>query len=156
MVCKHPHAPSATLFVPCSALATDGVSVDTEDATNVLARIDYIISALEKAGVPPVELQHFKKVIELTRLSEDTEDANDVADDTADESIGVIMEGAVEKLQQGVHGFAPAWKARWIRLLPGTLQVFDARDRPERGTPFLFSLPLSMQQTRIDPGSIRG
>lgn len=137
-----------------SAFATDGVSVDTEDAVNVLARIDYIISSLEKAGIPLAELQHFKKIVELSRPSGNTASATDVADDATDKLIGVIAEGALEKLQQGVHRFAPVWKTRWIRLLLGEMQVFETRDRPEPGTPFLFSLPLSVQQTRIDPGAI--
>ncbi|CAM9311106.1 unnamed protein product, partial [Ectocarpus sp. 6 AP-2014] len=41
----------------------DGISVNTEDAIDVVARIDFIVASLEKAGVPPDELHHFKQVV---------------------------------------------------------------------------------------------
>lgn len=132
-------------FVACST--ADDVSVDTEDAVNVLARIDYIIASLEKAGVPPTELQHFKKVVSLARAT------GAGIDDDNDTSENVIAEAVLEKLQQGVHGFAPVWKPRWIRLVPGELHVFESKARPEPGVGCLFSLPLSVQQTRVDPGA---
>ncbi|CAN0207243.1 unnamed protein product, partial [Ectocarpus sp. 12 AP-2014] len=41
----------------------DEISVNTEDAIDVVARIDFIVASLEKAGVPPDELHHFKQVV---------------------------------------------------------------------------------------------
>ncbi|CAM9591645.1 unnamed protein product [Ectocarpus sp. 12 AP-2014] len=41
----------------------DGISVNTEDAIDVVARIDFIVASLEKAGVPADELHHFKQVV---------------------------------------------------------------------------------------------
>lgn len=114
--------------------------------------MDYIIASLEKAGIPLAELMHFKKIIELNRSPEFGAGATDVADDA---SGAAIAEGALEKLQQGVYRFAPVWKTQWVRVLPGEMQVFKSSNRPEPGTPLLFSLPLSVQQTRIESGSTR-
>lgn len=125
------------------------VSVDTADAADVLSRMDYIIASLEKAGIPLAELMHFKELVERTRSPEYGAGAADVVDDA---SSAAIAEGALEKLQQGVHRFAPVWKTQWVRLLPGEMQVFESSNRPEPGTPLLFSLPLSVQQTRIESG----
>lgn len=133
----------------------DGVSVDTQDAINVVAKIDFIIASLEKAGVPLEELQHFKSVI--SRISQQVNpehhrDGQDAAAGTSDDGEQVVVEGALEKLQRGTQGFAAIWKRRWIRVSPGELEVFESTGWPGPGTPCLFSLPLSVQQTKIDPG----
>lgn len=145
--------------MPCSPCACplpvtgDSLSVNTEDAIDVVARIDFIVASLEKAGVPPEELHHFKQVVSRLQLASATSD-NDVPDDgVGHQQQGVVAEGLLEKLQRGTQGFAPVWKSRWVRILPGELQVFESASRPEhKDTPYLFSLPLSVQQTRIDPG----
>ena len=133
----------------------DGVSVDTQDALNVVARIDFIIASLEKAGVPPEELQYFKSVI--SRIPQqlnpnEYRDRQDASSGTGDDGGQVLVEGALEKLQRGTQGFAAIWKRRWIRVSPGELEVFESSGWPVSGTPCLFSLPLGVQQTRIDPG----
>lgn len=133
----------------------DGVSVDTQDAIDVVARIDFIVASLEKAGFPLEELQHFKSVISRLpqKASPDQHrDGQDASAGTGDDGGGVLVEGALEKLQSGTQGFAAIWKRRWIRVLPGELKVFESTGWPDPGTPCLFSLPLSVQQTRIDPG----
>lgn len=116
-----------------------------------MRRIGFIVASLEKAGVPPEELQHFKQVV--SRLPLANAAGSNAATPTVASGPEVVAEGVLEKLQRGTQGFAPVWKSRWIRILPGELQVFETAGRPERpDTPFLFSLPLSVQQTRIDPG----
>lgn len=136
----------------------DGVSVDTQDALNVVARIDFIIASLEKAGVPPEELQHFKSVIsripQQVNPSEHRDSQDAAAGTGGDDSARGLVEGSLEKLQRGTQGFAAIWKRRWIRVSPGKLEVFESTGWPEPGTSCLFSLPLSVQQTRIDPGEI--
>ena len=120
-----------------------------------MAKIDFIVASLEKAGVPLEELQHFKSVISRLPQKVSTgqhRDGQDASAGTGDDGAGVLVEGALEKLQSGTQGFAAIWKRRWIRVLPGELEVFESTGWPDPGTPCLFSLPLSVQQTRIDPG----
>lgn len=117
-----------------------------------MARIDFIVASLEKAGVPADELQHFKSVVH--RVQSQAYNFVSSTHGSDQDAAGIVAEGALEKLQKGTQGFAPVWKLRWIRLLPGELQVFESRGRPEPGTSYLFSLPLSVQQTRMDPGKM--
>lgn len=109
--------------------------------------------------MPAEELHHFKQVVSRLPLANAASN-NDVPDDGFREpEQGVLVEGVLDKLQRGTQGFAPVWKSRWVRILPGELQVFESAGRPEdKDTPCLFSLPLSIQQTRIDPGetSVQG
>lgn len=127
--------------------------MNTEDAIDVVTRFDFIVASLEKAGVPPEELHRFRQVVSQLPLAK----AAAVLDDGVRQHPEVVAEGALEKLQRGTQGFAPVWKSRWIRILPGELQVFESAERPERpDTPCLFCLPLSIQQTRIDPGEVGG
>lgn len=131
----------------------DGLSVDTEDAIDVVARIDFIVASLEKAGVPAEELHHFKQVVSRLPLASAASNKDGPDDGFREPGQGVLVEGVLEKLQRGTQGFAPVWKSRWVRILPGELQVFESASRPEdKDIPCLFSLPLSVQQTRIDPG----
>lgn len=130
----------------------DSLSVNTEDAIDVVARIDFIVASLEKAGVPPEELHHFKQVVSRLPLASASSN-NGAPDGGVGQQEDVVAEGVLDKLQRGTQGFAPVWKSRWIRILPGELQVFESARRPEHpDTPCLFCLPLSVQQTRIDPG----
>lgn len=130
----------------------DGISVNTEDAIDVVTRIDFIVASLEKAGVPPEELHHFKQVVSRLPVANAASDGTAVPSDAAGAQ-DLVAEGVLDKLQRGTQGFATVWKPRWIRVLPGELQVFESARRPEQpDTPCLFSLPLSVQQTRIDPG----
>lgn len=132
------------------------LSVNTEDAIDVVARFDFIVASLEKAGVPPEELDRFKQVVSRLPLAKAAADTTTVPDDGVGHE-EVVAEGVLEKLQRGTQGFAPVWKSRWIRILPGELQVFESAARPELpDTPCLFCLPLSVQQTRIDPGETGG
>lgn len=127
--------------------------MNTEDAIDVVARFDFIVASLEKAGVPPEELHRFKQVVSRLPLAK----AAAIQDDGIGQHPEVVAEGVLEKLQGGTQGFAPVWKSRWIRILPGELQVFESAERPEQlDTPCLFCLPLSVQQTRIDPGKTEG
>ncbi|CAM9607563.1 unnamed protein product, partial [Discosporangium mesarthrocarpum] len=61
--------------------ATDDFSVNTEDAQNTVAGIEFIIASLRKAGVPESELQHFKGVVqsvaEATHLETGDSDNHD-------------------------------------------------------------------------------
>lgn len=119
----------------------------------MVARFDFIVASLEKAGVPPEELHHFKQVVSRLPLAK----ATAIPDDDTRQYPEVVAEGVLEKLQGGTQGFAPVWKSRWIRISPGELQVFESAQRPEHpDTPCLFCLPLSVQQTRIDPGKTWG
>lgn len=121
----------------------------------MVARIDFIIASLKKAGVPPDELQHFKNVVSKVSLADGkTNNRDRPAGTVASDDGETVAEGVLEKLQRGTHGFAPVWKSRWIRILSGEMQVFASTGRPEAGTPCLFRLPLSVQQTRIDPGKM--
>lgn len=131
-------------------------SVDTEDALNVLGRIDFIIASLEKAGVPPDELRHFKGVVRQT-ASAGAPAVNDEAlavSDNGNRSQEVVAEGTLEILQSGEHCFAVVWRSRWVKLSPGRMEVFVSNSRPQEGTPCQFVLPLSTQQTRLDSGEI--
>lgn len=144
-----------TTCSPCTCqfpITDDSLSVNTEDANDVVARIDFIVASLEKAGVPPEELHHFKQVVSRLPLAA-ASNIDAPGDGVTQQQQGVVVEGVLEKLQRGTQGFAPVWKSRWIRILPGELQVFESASRPEhKDTPCLFCLPLSIQQTRIDPG----
>lgn len=123
--------------------------MNTEDAIDVVTRFDFIVASLEKAGVPLEELHHFKQVVSRLPLAK----AATIPDEGVGQYQDIVAEGVLEKLQRGTQGFAPVWKSRWIRILPGELQVFESACRPEQpDTPCLFCLPLSVQQTRIDPG----
>lgn len=127
--------------------------MNTEDAIDVVARFDFIVASLEKAGVPSEELYRFKQIVSRLPLAK----AAATPDDGIGQPQGVVAEGVLEKLQRGTQGFAPVWKSRWIRILPGELQVFESAGRPDQpDTPYLFCLPLSVQQTRIDPGETEG
>lgn len=138
----------------CCNTETDDFSVNTEDAADVIARFSFIVASLEKAGVPPEELHHFKQVVSRLPLANNAGNAgNALSNDAAGQHPGVVAEGVLEKLQGGTQGFAPVWKSRWIRVLPGELQVFESAGRPEKlDSPCLICLPLSVQQTRIEPG----
>lgn len=113
-----------------------------------MARIDYIVAALEKAGVPYSELQHFKEVVTTARTC-----ASHGADAISSTESGVIAEGTLERLRQGNHGFAAIWRPHWVRLVPGEIQVFGSRTRPSPSTRYQLSLPLSVQQTTIEIGA---
>lgn len=117
----------------------------------MVARIDFIVASLEKAGVPPDELHHFKQVVSRLPVANAAKDGTAVPGD-ATGTQDLVAEGVLDKLQRGAQGFATVWKPRWIRVLPGELQVFESTTRPESDTPCLFSLPLNVQQTRIEPG----
>lgn len=140
------------IYVPVATIDDTSLSVNTEDAIDVVARFDFIVASLEKAGVPPEELHRFKQVVSRLPLAKAAA-INAIPDDGLGQQEEVVAEGVLEKLQGGTQGFAPVWKSRWIRILPGELQVFESAGRPEQpDTPCLFCLPLSVQQTRIDPG----
>ena len=142
----------AVSSVKCS-VKSDDFSVNTEDAVDVVARFSFIVASLEKAGVPPEELQHFRQVVSRLPLAIGGGSSNAAPDDGVGQQPGVVVEGVLEKLQGGTQGFAPVWKSRWIRVLPGELQVFESAGRPEKlDSPCLIRLPLSLQQTRIEPG----
>lgn len=119
----------------------------------MVARIDFIVASLEKAGVPPEELHHFKQVVSRLPVANAANDRTAVPPSDAAGTQNLVAEGVLDKLQRGTQGFATVWKPRWIRVLQGELQVFESASRPEQpDTPCLFSLPLTVQQTRIDPG----
>lgn len=124
-------------------------SADTEDALNVLGRIDFIIASLEKAGVLPDELKHFKGMVRQTALA-----GAPAANNNVRRSQEVVAEGTLEILQSGEHCFAVVWRSRWVKLLLGRMEVFVSNSRPQEGTPCQFVLPLSTKQTRLDSGEI--
>lgn len=126
-------------------------SVDIEDELNVLGRIDFIIASLEKAGVLPDELKHFKRMARQTALAGAPAAKYDTSD-KASRSQTVVAEGTLEILQSGEHCFAVVWRSRWVKLSPGRMQVFVSNSRPQQGTPCQFILPLSTEQTRLDSG----
>lgn len=130
--------------------------MNTEDAIDVVARFDFIVASLEKAGVPPEELHRFKQIVSRLPLAKAAA-IDSIPGDSVGHKQEVVAEGVLEKLQRGAQGFSPVWKSRWVRILPGELQVFESAGRPEQpDTPCLFCLPLSVQQTRIDPGKTGG
>ncbi len=135
---------------------TDDFSVNTEDAADVIARFSFIVASLEKAGVPPEELHHFKQLVDRLPLANNADSNAAPDDDGVGQHPVVVAEGVLEKLQGGMQGFAPVWKSRWVRVLPGELQVFESAGRPEKlDSPCLIRLPLSVQQTRIEPGEAK-
>lgn len=140
------------MILSCGILfIDDGLSVDTQDALNVIARIDFILASLEKAGVPAGEIQQFKSVVSRISLAQEV---NAQSETIANTGVEAVAEGVLHKLQQGTQGFAPVWKPRWIRISPGEMQVYESASRPELGVPCLFRLPLSVQQTRVETGEL--
>lgn len=134
----------------------DDISVDTQDALDVVNRIGFIMASLEKASVPLEELQHFKSVVNRIPFASCTTKNDDPGTTFVSDGRKVVAEGTLEKLQKGMFGFAPVWKPRWIRVFLGEMQVFESRGRPKPEVSCLFSLPLSVQQTKIDLGESFG
>lgn len=116
-----------------------------------MARIDYIVAALRKAGLSPEDLQHLQTIVRQKglALNQALNRSYGAPKEGTDE---IIAEGVVNALRAGAHGFAPTWKSRWIRLITGELQVFEAKDRPKSSAPYMFNITLTAQQTSIDIG----
>lgn len=124
--------------------------VNTEDVADVVSHIDLIIAALQKAEIPRAELERLREIMTATRTPATT--PRYVG---ATGRGGLVAEGIIDKFQRGTHGFAPVWRSHWIRLLRGEMQVFDSRRRPDQGMSLRLSLPLSIQQTKVEPGATR-
>lgn len=119
------------------------------DADSLVASVSNILASLKKAGVDSTELGRFEEEV-TTALAHLTYDLpSKIANIN-----GVIAEGSLDKLQQGAHGFSSVWKACWIRLVPGEMQVFESSMRPEPDTLHQLSLRLSRQRTTVNTGAI--
>ncbi|KAG5175514.1 hypothetical protein JKP88DRAFT_283468 [Tribonema minus] len=62
-----------------------------------------------------------------------------------------MVEGAIERLQGGAHGFAAVWRLRWAQVVPGELRLYaDAEPPLSADVEPVLALPLTRQGTAVE------
>ncbi|CAM9418210.1 unnamed protein product [Chrysoparadoxa australica] len=118
----------------------------------VLENFDRILAALSKAGVDSHDLGELAQCVardvgDRFRPQNPEEEEEEQPVDTGPPH---LIEGPIRRLQRGVHGFAPCWKLRWVKVCMGRLLVYKSSKPPQLNEQPQLEMPLTVQHTTIE------